>query len=506
MIAMALGRHRDLLRMVFVARSWGVLVVCAVLAVPTAWDPYSAAASSSYLAGLAIVVMAMWRGSMLLRSDQRRPWVLLAAAATCWLLGDIAQRVWTLGDDSAPGVKDVFWLASYPLLIAAVAAMIRARGLPRTLRRDIGLDVVVVTAAASIGGWRLLIAPSIGSGEPTPDFVIGLLYPLGDVAAFALAVTLLMMPGRRGVAAGLIIACLGLTLPLDFVLTLLPVAAPDFDAARLDSLLLVVNAMLGAAALHPRRAELTDRVSMDGAHAMNRWRIVLLGTSLTTATVIAAVPGAESSVVPGLIASIVVSSTVVVRFFRVVRDREAAEQALSHLAHHDQLTGAANRLLLMQRLSNAVLARGDKGPDLVLVFLDLDGFKKVNDVWGHPAGDRVLRTVAHRLTELVRANDTVARVGGDEFVLLCGDITEQQALLLGHRIRESVGLPIDIGPTRVSIGVSVGLLSVPAAAGSTGPRGLLAADDLLRCADSAMYEAKREGGGVRTGNLVAIIG
>jgi diguanylate cyclase (GGDEF)-like protein len=489
-----------------VARAWGVLVVCAVLAVPTALDPYSAAASSSYLVGLAIVVAALWRGSMLLRGDQRRPWVLLAAAATCWLLGDIAQRIPALGPGDVPGVKDVFWLASYPLLIAAVAAMISARGLPRALHRDIGLDVVVVSAAACIGVWRLLVAPSIASGQPLTESVIDSLYPLGDVAAFALAVTLLMMPGRRGAAAGLIIACLGLTLPLDFVQALLPVAAPDFDAARLDSVLLVVNGMLGAAALHPRRTELTDRVSMDGTHAMNRWRIVLLGTSLCTATVIAAVHDAESSIVPGLIASIVVSITVVVRFFRADREREAAERALRHLAHHDQLTGAANRLLLMQRLSNAVLARGDSGPDLVLVFLDLDGFKKVNDKWGHPAGDRVLRAVAQRLTDLVRANDTVARVGGDEFVLLCGDITEQQALLLGHRIREAVSLPTDIGPTQVIIGVSVGLLSVPAAAKATGPQSLLVADDLLRCADSAMYEAKREGGGVRTGSLVAITG
>jgi diguanylate cyclase (GGDEF)-like protein len=99
----------------------------------------------------------------------------------------------------------------------------------------------------------------------------------------------------------------------------------------------------------------------------------------------------------------------------------------------------------MQRLSNAVLGRGGEGPDLVLVFLDLDGFKKVNDVWGHPAGDLVLRAVAQRLADLVRANDTVARVGGDEFVL-------------------------------------------------------------LRCVDSAMYEAKRQGGGVRAGRLVAITG
>lgn len=481
-------------------------MVCTVLAVPTAWDPSSTVASLSYLTGLAVVVGALWRGSTLLRGDQRRPWVLLALAATCWLAGDVVQRVPALGPAGTPGVKDLFWLTSYPLLISAVAEMIRARGLPRALRRDIGLDVVVVSAVACIGGWRLLVAPSIADGQSLVKSVVDALYPLGDIAAFALAVTLLMMPGRRGPAAGLVIACLGLTLPLDFVQALIPVAAPGFDGVRLDSVLLVVNGMLGTAALHPRRTELTDRVCMDGAHAMNRWRIVLLGTCLTTVTVIAAVSDPASGLVPGLVSGVVVSITVVVRFYRAVRDREAAERALHHLAHHDQLTGTANRLLLMQRLSDAVLGRRAGGPDLVLVFLDLDGFKKVNDVWGHPAGDLVLRAVAQRLTDLVRASDTVARVGGDEFVLLCGEVTEQQALLLGHRIREAVGLPIDIGPTRVTIGVSVGLLSVPAAARSRGRQTWLLADDLLRCADSAMYEAKREGGGVRTGRLVTITG
>lgn len=482
-----------------------MLVACAVLAVPTAWEPYGAVASATYLAGLAVVVAALWRGGLVLRGDQRRPWVLLAAVATCWLLGDFTQRVLALGPDSEPGVKDVFWLASYPLLIAAVSAMIRARGLPRALRLDIGLDVVVVSAAACLGGWRLLVAPSIAEGQPLLTSVVDALYPLGDIAAFALAVTLLMMPGRRGVAAGLVITCLGLTLPLDVVFALLPRVAPDVDATRLDAVLLVVNGLLGAAALHPRRTELTDRVFVDDAHTMNRWRILLLGTSLIMATVIVAVQDADSGVVPGLIASVVVSITVVARFFRAVRDRETAERALRHLAHHDQLTGAANRLLLMQRLSNAVLARDATGPDLVLVFLDLDGFKKVNDVWGHPAGDRVLRAVAQRLTELVRPSDTVARVGGDEFVLLCSDLTEPQALHLGHRIRQAISLPIDIGPTQATIGVSVGLLSVPAVTTSTEPQGLLVADDLLRCADSAMYEAKREGGGVRTGSFVAVL-
>jgi hypothetical protein len=104
------------------------------------------------------------------------------------VLGDIALRLPTLGPDSAPGVKDVFWLASYPLLIAAVAAMIRARGLPRALHRDIGLDVIVVSAAACIGGWRLATGDW---SSLTGSVIVGA--PLGRRSASAH----MKPPGRR---------------------------------------------------------------------------------------------------------------------------------------------------------------------------------------------------------------------------------------------------------------------------------------------------------------------
>jgi diguanylate cyclase len=473
-----------------------VLAACVLLAVPTALAPDSGFAAATYVAGLALIVAALWWGTMRLPGAGRGPWLLLALAASCWLSGDVLQRSMSLlGHPYLDvGPPDVFWLASYPLIIAAVIGMIRARGLPVELLRGISLDVIVAGAAASVGTWHLIIAPSIDDGVSVVNTVVGAVYPLGDVAIFALAITLMLTPGRRGVASLLLISCLGLTLPLDFLQTLLP-----NTGSRLDAALLVVNGLLGAAAVHAGRGELTSKASMDRGHSMNRWRIVLLGTSLCTVSVVSAIPrNGLSNVVPSLVASIAVSITVVVRFYRAARQRDVAESALRYQAYHDQLTGAANRLLLMDRLSATVRRQSSQDDGLVLVFIDLDGFKKVNDTWGHPAGDEVLRAVAQRLAELVRPADTVARVGGDEFVLLCHGVGHEHAEALGHRIQAAVCRPIRVGSADICVGASVGVLTATATSLAPARDSLIAADDLLRRADWAMYEAKRGGGGVRT--------
>lgn len=500
-----------------------LLGLVVALAVPMTVAPSSSAANVAYLVGLTLVVAAVWWGARQ-HVPGRRSWVLVALVATCWLAGDTVQRV--LGafgvPDDTVGAPDVFWLASYPLLAAAVVSMIRARGLPRSVVREIRLDVLVVAVGAAIAAYHLLVQPNVGSGEPMLFFLVGTLYPLGDVVVFGLALTLVMAPGRRGAATALFVGCLGLTLPLDFVIALLPTVAPHLDTSRLDGALLVVNGLLAAAAVHPGRAELTEPVPALAGHGMRRWRIVLLGTSLIGVTVASAFPGVGAQdVVPTVCAAVVVSLTVVVRFYRAVRDQEVAEAALAHQAHHDQLTGAANRLLLMDRLADTVGSAGAGRPSgtaapagrgTVLVFVDLDGFKAVNDRHGHPAGDAVLRCVAARLRGLVRAGDTVARVGGDEFVLLCHDVAASDAAALGERVVAAVREPVAVdgaadGPP-VSVGASVGVLLVGPDVGPRlllrgGPQAALhAADDLLRRVDTAMYEAKRSGGGVRTAEPV----
>jgi diguanylate cyclase (GGDEF)-like protein/PAS domain S-box-containing protein len=176
---------------------------------------------------------------------------------------------------------------------------------------------------------------------------------------------------------------------------------------------------------------------------------------------------------------------------RDISERKQLEDALTHQAFHDTLTGLANRALFQDRVGHAL--ENSRGHATVSVlFLDLDGFKGVNDTQGHAVGDVLLGLVAERLKHCIRPSDTVARLGGDEFAVLVEDPDSiRAAVWVAERIVATVGQPFLLDGRELSIGVSVGI-----AANSTG----LETDDvLLRNADVAMYRAKarRDGGWVR---------
>jgi diguanylate cyclase (GGDEF)-like protein len=169
-----------------------------------------------------------------------------------------------------------------------------------------------------------------------------------------------------------------------------------------------------------------------------------------------------------------------------VTTRVAAERASDWRARHDTLTELPNRAHLHE-LIDAELQRPDRGPVSVL-FLDIDGFKDVNDSLGHDAGDDLLRQIAQRLAAVSRAADTVGRLGGDEFVVLCRDCDTTGAEALADRCRASIDRPFDLGGRMVRLGVSIGISTAPGA----GPA-WVRSTDLVRDADLAMYAAKAAG-------------
>jgi diguanylate cyclase (GGDEF)-like protein len=166
----------------------------------------------------------------------------------------------------------------------------------------------------------------------------------------------------------------------------------------------------------------------------------------------------------------------------------AAEADLAYRATRDVLTGLANRAVFLDHLESA-LARVERRPWLVaLLFLDLDGFKPVNDRLGHEAGDELLRVIASRLRDVLRPSDTIARFGGDEFAMLCEDLTDDDdACALAERVGAVIAEPITIEGTVVSVTASIG---IALARGPGSDPGIL-----LRTADKAMYEAKERGKG-----------
>ncbi|NMT63871.1 diguanylate cyclase [Marinobacter orientalis] len=169
-----------------------------------------------------------------------------------------------------------------------------------------------------------------------------------------------------------------------------------------------------------------------------------------------------------------------------VTERALAEEKIWHNAHHDALTGLPNRRLFLDRLEQEVKHANRSSLPLALLFMDLDGFKEVNDSLGHEAGDRVLCDVAVRLAECVREDDTVARQGGDEFTVILSAATRRKDIeMIAQTIIDAVAKPFQLEQQSVRISVSVGIAFYPQDAPSP-----LA---LLEAADHAMYRAKQSG-------------
>jgi diguanylate cyclase (GGDEF)-like protein len=189
-----------------------------------------------------------------------------------------------------------------------------------------------------------------------------------------------------------------------------------------------------------------------------------------------------------------------------ITERKALEARLSHQAFHDPLTGLANRARLRERVE-AALARDATGPNVAVLYVDLDDFKRVNDSLGHAAGDRLLAEVAGRLLHATRGCDTVARLGGDEFAVLLERVRGgEDARVVAARVGAALRAPFAVENTEVVVGASVGIarvadLAAPdagpggAPGGAPAPDPAAAADLLLRGADVAMYAAKRAGKG-----------
>ena len=166
-----------------------------------------------------------------------------------------------------------------------------------------------------------------------------------------------------------------------------------------------------------------------------------------------------------------------------VAERTAVADRLHHLAHHDPLTGLPNRVLLMDRLGQALAhaRRADTG--ILVIYLDLDNFKTINDTMGHAAGDRVLKEIGTRIAGCMRSADTASRIGGDEFVLICGTTDPAaDAARLRSRLLRAIEAPIDVAGTPVTIGASIGVSAFPGDGSD--------AAELIDRADRAMYGAK----------------
>jgi diguanylate cyclase (GGDEF)-like protein len=316
-------------------------------------------------------------------------------------------------------------------------------------------------------------------------------YPILDVTIIGIVAHRFLAGAERHPSALLLGAGLAA-----FTLADLAFAKASLDGSYVTGDPIDVGWLLGyvgiaAAALHPSMARAPDPLRPRASH-LSIGRLALAVAALgVAAIVLVGTPRQDASeILVSSAGALLIVGLVVVRLLgglqtssRLLREAEGLRAELARQTNTDALTGLPSRAAFTQRLE-AAIEQGAVG----VIFLDLDGFKQVNDGYGHAAGDKLLLGVAERLRHAIRGDDVVARFGGDEFgVLLVGRKVEQEATGVAARLVEALVSPFDIADLNVTIGASAGV--------AVGPRGGSAAE-LLREADVAMYEAKRRGGGV----------
>ncbi|GAA3646154.1 hypothetical protein GCM10022237_02070 [Nocardioides ginsengisoli] len=411
----------------------------------------------------AAAVGVLW--ALYLRGLSRR------RAAVNWLLMGGVNIAVVLGTDAEPAVA--VWFAGVNMALAAVTSEVLARGRPSVVLREPAdlARLVVAVSAGTVVAATLSIAflASVGHGDLPETFALFAVRN-GVTALTGVAIVLRLRDAqwRRPRWTG---AWIAETLACAVVTAVVFGRVYWFNPGHPIAFAVMLPALW--VALRYSTTTSTVFTGIGGAS-------IVAATLLDRGALHGLPPEQQAVLAQGMVGSL----TLVVLAMALFRDsRNALIAELSHLALHDPLTGLANRTLLNQRLE-AALAHGAPGTVGVLM-LDLDGFKLVNDAWGHDEGDLLLGEIARRLVQETRPTDTVARLGGDEFVVMCPDVGDPAELeMYAERIRRAVarpyGLASDAPYDRITASVGCAVSDR-----SSTPRSLMAR------ADHRMYETKR---------------
>ncbi|HEX6756607.1 MAG TPA: EAL domain-containing protein [Mycobacteriales bacterium] len=406
----------------------------------------------------------------------RRAWGLLAAGSAIWAAG---QLVWMFRQGAGIAVpNDV--LTAGPLILSVPVTLAGMLQLPSTAPRPLGrvlLDGFMVGAALALGTWSLLIGPVLSApdgGRLAREY--GLTYPIASVAALTVLVLVVARAGGRWLAPVLLLAAGFAThLVAGVAYVALVLRGHYASGGLLDFAWVAGFLLMAAAAVVPPAA--AERRSAEPRAPRSRAVLPYLPVGVGVLAPVLAGTGSSGA---GLLAgAAVVSGLLLVRQAITAVENARLDADLARLAYSDALTGLANRALFAERVSAAQHRRGG----VSVLLLDLDGFKAVNDSFGHPAGDRLLVRLGEVLTAAVEPDDVVARLGGDEFAVLVAATGPGAGLRTARRVLDALSGPLPFEGRVVRVTASIGVVE---------QRGQ-STDDLLRDADVAMYAAKSAG-------------
>ena len=438
-----------------------------------------------------VVAAAVLTVAAALRASTRHRafWIVLAASTVLWLVGELAWGFIeiVLKQEPFPSVADVFYLGGMALMIPAVVLGFARRRRLRAWRA--ALDASILVVAVGYLGWTVLVAPQLTAGITLPA-AVGAAYPLLSVATLMVLISLAFCGHVRVPRAVVLVGAAVLSGALANVAYTHLIVLESYVSGsvinvgwQLEAILLCLAALVTLR--HDEGVPDEQAQPRDVGLAL-----VLAGLAVCLALVGADVAGGDVSHGAFLLLCFAVVA-VVLRLILTTREsaRYARQLGLSlreqeRLAVTDALTGLHNRRFFEEMLKLEVerTQRGSEGAGLLV--LDLDHFKTVNDRYGHPAGDTVLRETARRLIAALRSIDVIARYGGEEFVVVLPDVGVDALEMIAERCREAIGgqpFVLDGGET-ITVTASIGAACHPVHSADS--------DDLMRVADASLYAAK----------------
>jgi two-component system cell cycle response regulator len=425
---------------------------------------------------------AVLYGTLRYRPRRAWCWMVLAAGMAISTAADATFYTTHLvfGDDRFPAPADVLYLTHYLVLAAGLVLLIRART-PQWQAATM-IDAAIVAVAAALLYWIFLIGPiASGPAESTLAWLASVGYPVMDLMLLAVAARLVLGVGVRTPAFYLLCASLGLTLLSDTVYGLQQLAGIYEAGNFLDAAWMLGMLASGAAALHQSMRSLTEPSAVATPDASPGRMAVLAAASLVAPGVLIHAAAGHRTV------NLYVVGAASALLYLLVLARMAGLVRLQRLAAiTDGLTGLRTRRFFEQAIAHDINRAHRDGRDLAILLLDVDHFKKVNDTYGHPGGDRVLCEIANRLRAVCRGHAVVARYGGEEFAVILTDTAPPAAAAVAERLRHSVAeYPIAVNDrNHLTVTVSIGLATLD---NGTEPAALTLA------ADQALYQAKDSG-------------
>jgi diguanylate cyclase (GGDEF)-like protein len=421
------------------------------------------------------------------------PWWVIGASLALLVVGGSVRESMGVVGDLTPGrspIPDLITIPGYLILGVGLIGIVHARRRGRE-EVDVLLDGLVAALAALALAWIFLVNPALYHDHAPLSVRLALTcYP--PLSVFFLAVAAgLAFSGRtrRPFSYDLLLGSMVFMVLGDLVYMMLEIGVVHGIGHLVDAPYALAFVAFMGSALHPSMRELTEPVPTEKV-APRSARLALVAIAL-------AIPGlitvtrtdapAGDRIALGLIV-MSLTAAAIWRMFRALRAHAISEAELAHQATHDTLTGLPNRRAVHEHLGALLTDLPANGGIVAVLFLDVDRFKLVNDTHGHGLGDELLLAVARRLRDCTRPDDLVARIGGDEFVVVVRGLSGvTRAMEVAERTRLAFGVPFEVRGSELASSASIGV-SI-----TDGSDPHVDAESMIRDADTAMYQAKEAG-------------